>query len=238
MKCIIQIASLLLCIPVFSLHTMQPHPSPIDQDLFNVIASGKNGNTIFNVADDVKRLVEQGANVNAQDPDGNTPLGNFVALWAIWLKDKPEYSKEVKQAEGVAKFLIAQGADVNKPNRFGTTPLMEAVHYDGLWAAQVLVENGATILAKNLNGKTALDMAREKMEKRKKEMLQTYYRGKQPSWWQVWKQEPPIDENAIYPIYTYLKNKEIEEGWQTIDPTEKTPIAEQEADEEWIKEDS
>ncbi len=70
----------------------------------------------------VTRLVTEGANVNAEDPDGLTPLH-----WAA-----------LKGHEGVAELLIAEGANVNAKDSEGLTPLHWAARQGHEGAAEVL----------------------------------------------------------------------------------------------------
>ncbi|MHB9146957.1 MAG: ankyrin repeat domain-containing protein [Candidatus Amoebophilus sp.] len=57
--------------------------------------------------EEVKSLLEHGADVHAQNKNGSTPL--HVAAWFNKLE--------------VAKFLLEQGADIHVTNAYGQTPL-------------------------------------------------------------------------------------------------------------------
>lgn len=96
--------------------------------------------------DDVQAAINQGAEVNGQDPlYGRTPL-----MWAAWCNPNPE----------VIAVLLKAGADVNMKDANGCTPLLWAA-----WGNQnpevitTLLEAGADARAKNNQGKTAFDNA-------------------------------------------------------------------------------
>jgi ankyrin repeat protein len=96
----------------------------------------------------VKLLAAAGANVNARDDDGNTPLH-----W-IFLTD-------------VEEELVKLGADVNARNKDGETPLFTNVDRDSI---PMLVERGADLFAVNKEGKTAADVAHERDRYREEDL--------------------------------------------------------------------
>lgn len=92
-----------------------------------------------NRAQVVDLLARAGADLNAQDNDGNSALhGAFDGE--------------------VARALIRDGANVNLRNANGETPLMSNFSAE---VAKLLVAAGADVTVRNLYGKTALDMAQE-----------------------------------------------------------------------------
>jgi ankyrin repeat protein len=87
----------------------------------------------------VRLLVEQGADVNAEDLMGQTPLHHAV-----------EYPD-------IVRYLVDNGAAVNEDDVHGETPLHLAVRTPE--SARILVENGASVAFENHFGETPLDLA-------------------------------------------------------------------------------
>lgn len=77
----------------------------------------------------VKELVERGANVNAQNDYGYSPM--FYA------------SRQNKL--NIVKYLVENGAIVDIENRFGETPLMVASVNGNLEVVKYLIQSGANI---------------------------------------------------------------------------------------------
>lgn len=98
----------------------------------------------------VRMILNLGGNVNSLDNWGNTALENSVA------KNQPE----------VLKLLLERGFDANTLGRddINTPPLHIAAVQDALECAQILLDHGAEIDAKDeLNGVTALMFALDEM---------------------------------------------------------------------------
>ena len=71
-----------------------------------------------------------------------------------WSSFKGEYSKCLD--------LISRGADVNLPDEHGFSPLFVAARLGHLDIVQLLLESGADVHRRNYEGKTAINMAKEK----------------------------------------------------------------------------
>jgi ankyrin repeat protein len=93
----------------------------LNQELSNAV--------IANDAERVKFLVEKGADVNAPDPQGWTPLQNAAR----------------QRKEDMIKTLIDLGADPNRADASGNTPLVAAAMRDHVPSIKVLLEKGANI---------------------------------------------------------------------------------------------
>ena len=112
-------------------------------------ARGKNGTTaLINYVwrtrrDAVEKLLARGADVNAQDADGDAPLHGAAQYGDV----------------EILNLLLDKGADPNIKNRLGGTPLMWAAVFGNETAAVRLLERGANPKLKDEDGMTALDWA-------------------------------------------------------------------------------
>jgi ankyrin repeat protein len=90
----------------------------------------------------VKTLVEAGADVNAANDFGATPL-----MWCAG--DLPK-----------VRYLLAKGASVTARSKIGRTPLMIAANYDGsVEIARLMIEKGADVKARDESGGSVLSAA-------------------------------------------------------------------------------
>ena len=106
----------------------------------------------------VKRFVAQGADLNARNQNGQTPLHLSLMSRKAWN----------------AVFLISQGADVNAKTNSGRTPLMLAAIRGWVYKAEVLIVQGADVNAKANKGETALSLAKENGKTEIVELLRKY----------------------------------------------------------------
>ena len=97
----------------------------------------------------VKKLLELGADPNKKDKFGNNSLFYAAA------NNAPEDVSEDK-TEDVLDTLIADGADVKVRNKNGETPLFYAASAGNNTVLRYLVEEGINVNIKDNNGETAL----------------------------------------------------------------------------------
>ena len=120
---------------------------------------------LFNL-NKIKRLIEAGANVNAKDTGGRSPLcavilvnGGVILAKYLISAGADVNSKDsdgttllhVAVDEGniaLVELLISSGADVNAKNKWGVSPLHEACYLDNIKIAKYLIDSGADVRAK------------------------------------------------------------------------------------------
>lgn len=112
-------------------------------------------------------LISAGADVNAKDYDGITPLiftlkyGKREYASGSDGKVPPAYYTELTGRKKVAELLIEKGADVNVTDYKGQTPLMYTAINDIKELAELLISKGAFTNLKDDLGNTALSYARK-----------------------------------------------------------------------------
>lgn len=95
----------------------------------------------------VKKLVEEGADVNGTDASGRTAL--LEAAWGGFAE--------------IVKFILSRGASVNCADSTGFTPLMRAVEEKHAAVVTLLIKSGADVNTRGyVRGSTPLMLAAEK----------------------------------------------------------------------------
>jgi ankyrin len=120
-------------------------------------------------------LLEQGADVNAVDKSGQTPLYASVGRESIFRKlleagaavaivdnegRTPLHYAAAVNSE-VTRTLVGKGVSLAAKDKLGNTPLHEAARLNRGYFVQELIKLGADPGIKNRAGKTAMDLAEE-----------------------------------------------------------------------------
>lgn len=114
--------------------------------------------------DVVKLLIDKGADVNAKNVQENTALHLVITSKPKEKKNDPNYQKEKLKYTNIIKYLIENGADVNAKNE-AETALHKAVEVNFKEAVEILVHSGADLNIININGKNALYVAGDMLNK-------------------------------------------------------------------------
>lgn len=124
----------------------------------------------------VEELLSKGADINAQDNGGRTPLhvaslfgrapvADFLLLKGADVNKKDKHGSTALHMaiagghEKLVELLILMGADVNSADSLGDTPLHSAVIYNYKNVVKTLILNKANANIKNLEGSTPLHEA-------------------------------------------------------------------------------
>ena len=108
--------------------------------------------------DRVEKLLAHGADVTAQDADGDTALHGAGQTGNV----------------EIVRMLLDKGANPNAKNKVGGTPLMWAAVYGNAEAARLLLNRGADPSLKDVDGVTAAEWA----ERNKRDKVMQLLRGK------------------------------------------------------------
>ncbi len=99
----------------------------------------------FKQVEAAKVLLKHGADLNARNGEGNTPL--YVAVHQESLE--------------LTVLLLEKGADPNARNEFGYSPLRQSCRWGNLDVVKLLLEKGADVNVRDGEGNTPLHIATE-----------------------------------------------------------------------------
>ena len=130
----------------------------LDNNLANIDDKDENGRTALHIAagfdlSKIEILIYKGADVNAKDDSGSTPL----------IKAAKSYRNEYEITDGL-RSLLNHNADLEAKDLDGMTALHWAVKQGLPDVVELLVEKNANTEAMDNNGKTPLDLARERVD--------------------------------------------------------------------------
>jgi ankyrin repeat protein len=97
----------------------------------------------------VQKLIEYGADIDARDEGGYTPL--YLSSEGVNLKDP-----------SVVRLLLDHGADVNPRTNHRSTPLHMASRWGAIEVARILLEYGADVEAEDDKGRTPLTVGKNR----------------------------------------------------------------------------
>src|SRR6266702_4559271 len=119
-------------------------------------------------------LLDHGAQANAEDIRGQTPLHQVVLgnhdYQSNWGYQKSHPGRAVR----LAQRLLEHGVDVNAQNKDHETPLHLASRLRLLEMARILLKHGANVNVKNSEGKSPLQLASGRKRKAMKRLLSEY----------------------------------------------------------------
>lgn len=110
--------------------------------------------------DVVRQILDLSAKVETKDRHGDDALMGASSAFCT--------SPSARDAQAsIVKMLIAHGGNPNIQDDAGLTPLIAVTKYANAEVAQFLIEEGANLDTKDNEGKTALDHARDVLNKRR-----------------------------------------------------------------------
>jgi len=161
-KWALAVSSLAICVGLaVAFAQARPAPTAAPAEQANMSAKSLHQAAAAGDVEEVKRLIAQGADVNAKGEKGQTVL---------------HYAVENGHRE-VAELLIAQGADVNAGGYGDGTPLLTAIFGDDVDLVRLLVDKGADCNVYDQRGQTPLIYAITALGEKDKEIVELLISG-------------------------------------------------------------
>jgi ankyrin repeat protein len=114
----------------------------------------------------LEALLDDGADVNARDAEGITPLMHAAR------GERPEIANPAPtDRPEVVELLIKRGADINAKTDSGFVALFWAARYGHDRVAKILITHGADVNAKDKDGITAIQWASTNQQAKVVELL-------------------------------------------------------------------
>ena len=145
----------------------------------------------------VRKLIEQGANVDELEPSGDAPLvmaaylghaeivgllldaGADVKAVDPGMKATALHAASYAGRTEAAKLLVEGGVEIDKQGPYnGYTALHDAIWQNNVDVARVLIDAGANLTLKSNSGQTPLDFARSKHATEIIKMIEAKQAGK------------------------------------------------------------
>jgi ankyrin repeat protein len=141
----------------------------------------------FGNLENVQYLLENGANVQLKNYDGN----NSILVWPILDKDDDE---------AILKLLLQYGANINEKDSANETPLHIAILFGRNKHVSMLLDNGVDVNVKGVNGMTPVAYVMEsKVSENSISMLQKLIDGGADlNIKDIENQESPLDDAVYY----------------------------------------
>ena len=118
---------------------------------------------LFDNIDVISILVKNGADVEAKDENGDTPLIHASRMFVADTDNEEfRFSTEIRRRlpkrgrPEMLEAIIENGADVKSHNDWGRQPVHAASFYGNIDALEILMKHGGSLSVRDINGNTAI----------------------------------------------------------------------------------
>jgi ankyrin repeat protein len=134
-------------LPVIIFLLLAPAPQATAQSPAHTLDDDMLYRINFGSAEDVRVLLEKGANPNARNKQGETPLE--IAI-----------ERNDSESSGIAMALIEKGADIDARDKNGNPPIIDAIRYKQFRVVKELLSRGVDFHTKSSDGIALIDYAK------------------------------------------------------------------------------